>query len=172
VHLLLRAATLPGSEYVLPLLCAEPLRNAGASVARLLGRAGLRPNSDLEEMARGFASLGDLEARQAFVHTVRGIMDIGGQRVSARDRLYLAAAVPTLLIWGERDRMIPAFHGWEAHEAMPGSRYLLYEQAGHFPHRDHPWRFASDLLEFVRSTPPAVVDEDEVRALMRAARGG
>ena len=168
VHLLLRAATLPAAEYVLPLLCAQPLRDAGAGVARLLGRAGLRPGSDLEEMARGFASLGDLEARQAFVHTVRGIMDIGGQRISARDRLYLAASVPTLLIWGEHDRMIPVAHGREAHESMPGSRCIVYEQAGHFPHRDHPWRFAGDLLDFVDSTEPAVVDEGEVRSLMRS----
>jgi pimeloyl-ACP methyl ester carboxylesterase len=167
VHLLLRAATLPAAEYVLPLLCAQPLRDAGGSVARLLGRAGLRPGSDLEEMARGFASLGDLEARQAFVHTVRGIMDIGGQRVSARDRLYLAASVPTLLIWGEHDRMIPVAHGRAAHEAMPGSRCIVYERAGHFPHRDHPWRFAGDLLEFIEGTEPAVVDEDEVRQLMQ-----
>jgi pimeloyl-ACP methyl ester carboxylesterase len=62
--------------------------------------------------------------------------------------------------------MIPVSHGREAHEAMPGSRCIVYE-AGHFPHRDHPWRFASDLLEFVESTAPALVDEDEVRALMR-----
>jgi pimeloyl-ACP methyl ester carboxylesterase len=168
VHLLLRAATLPAAEYVLPLLCAEPLRNAGASVARLLGRAGLRPNRDLEEMARGFASLGDMEARQAFVHTVRGIMDISGQRVSARDRLYLAAAVPTLLVWGARDRMIPVAHGREAHDAMPGSRCIVYEDAGHFPHCDHPWRFAGDLLDFVEATTPAAVDETEVRQLMRS----
>ena len=94
-------------------------------------------------MARGFASLGDMEARQAFVHTVRGIMDISGQRVSARDRLYLAAAVPTLLVWGEHDRMIPVSHGREAHEAMPGSRCIVYEDAGHFPHCTNPWRFAS-----------------------------
>jgi pimeloyl-ACP methyl ester carboxylesterase len=167
VHLLLRAATLPAAEYVLPLLCAEPLRNAGASVARVLGRAGLRPSRDLEEMARGFASLGDMEARQAFVHTVRAIMDIGGQRVSARDRLYLAATVPTLLIWGERDRMIPVSHGRAAQEAMPGSRCIVYEDAGHFPHCDHPWRFAFDLLEFTGATAPAVIDADEVAALMR-----
>jgi pimeloyl-ACP methyl ester carboxylesterase len=167
VHLLLRAATLPAAEYVLPLLCAEPLRNAGASIARLLGRVGLRPSRDLEEMALGFASLGDMEARQAFVHTARGIMDISGQRVSARDRLYLAEKVPTLLLWGEHDRMIPASHGREAHEAMPGSRCIVYEDAGHFPHRNHPWRFASDLLGFVEETSPAVVDEAEVRALMQ-----
>jgi pimeloyl-ACP methyl ester carboxylesterase len=167
VHVLLRAATLPAAEYVLPLLCAEPLRNAGASVARLVGRVGLRPSRDLEEMARGFASLGDMEARQAFVHTVRAIMDISGQRVSARDRLYLAATMPTLLIWGERDRMIPVSHGRAAHEAMPGSQCIVYEDAGHFPHLDHPWRFASDLLEFMDATAPAWVDEAGVRALMQ-----
>jgi pimeloyl-ACP methyl ester carboxylesterase len=169
VHLLLRAATLPAAEYVLPLLCAQPLRDAGASVGRLLGRAGLRPSRDLEEMARGFASLGDMEARQAFVHTVRGIMDISGQRVSARDRLYLAQSVPSLLIWGERDRMIPATHGREAHEAMPGSRLIVYDDAGHFPHCDRPVQFAADLLQFIAETSPAVVDEAAVRSLMRSA---
>ena len=91
VSLLLRSAALPAAEYVLPLLCAEPLRNAGGAVARFFGRVGLRPSYDLEEMARGFASLGDMETRQAFIHTVRGIIDVSGQRVSARDRLYLAA---------------------------------------------------------------------------------
>lgn len=166
VNLVLRSAALPGAEYVLPLLCAEPLRNTGASVARLFGKVGLRPNFDLEEMARGFASLGDMETRQAFIHTVRGIIDMGGQRVSANDRLYLAAEVPTLLIWGERDRMIPATHGRAAHESMPGSRLLLYERAGHFPHRDEPWRFAEDLLEFMDSTAPVKLDRTAVRGLM------
>jgi pimeloyl-ACP methyl ester carboxylesterase len=173
VSMLLRSATLPGAEYVLPLLCAEPLRNAGASAARVLGRVGLRPGPDLEEMARGFASLGDLETRQAFIHTVRSIMDIGGQRVSARDRLYLAAEVPTLLIWGKRDRMIPSDHGRAAHESMPGSRFLLYERAGHFPHLHEPLRFADDLLDFVRTTAPAEVDHRSVRELIQrgAERG-
>jgi pimeloyl-ACP methyl ester carboxylesterase len=166
VSLLLRSAALPAAEYVLPLLCAEPLRNAGGAVARFFGRVGLRPSYDLEEMARGFASLGDMETRPAFIHTVRGIIDVSGQRVSARDRLYLAAEVPTLLIWGERDRMIPAAHGAAAHESMPGSRYLLYERAGHFPHRDEPRRFADDLLEFMETTAPARIDPAAVRGMM------
>jgi len=108
-----------------------------------------------------------MEARQAFVHTVRAIMDINGQRVSARDRLYLAATMPTLLIWGARDRMIPVAHGRAAQEAMPGSRCIVYEDAGHFPHLDHPWRFASDLLEFTDATSPAAVDPAGVRMLMQ-----
>jgi pimeloyl-ACP methyl ester carboxylesterase len=91
--------------------------------------------------------------------------------VSARDRLYLAAEVPTLLIWGQRDRMIPAGHGRAAHELMPGSRFLLYEKAGHFPHRDEPLRFAGDLLEFVGTTEPAEVDPRSVRELIQRGAG-
>src|SRR6476659_10439789 len=56
---LLRAATLPLSEYVLPLLASVRLVNAGASVGGALQRIGMRAGPDLEEMWRGFASLSD-----------------------------------------------------------------------------------------------------------------
>jgi pimeloyl-ACP methyl ester carboxylesterase len=168
---LLRSATLPGAEYVLPLLVAEPIRNAVGAVARALGRVGLRPSPDMEEIATGFARLRDIEARQAFIRTVSGVIDLGGQVVSARDRLYLAEEVPTLLIWGGRDRIIPAAHGRAAHEAMPGSRFLIYEAAGHFPYRNEPWRFTEDLLEFISTTDPAAVDYGSVRQLMARHAG-
>src|SRR5215212_971360 len=103
VHLLLRAATLPGSEVVLPLLASGPLLDAGRWVSRTLGRVGLKAGPDVAEMARGYASLADRDARAAFVHTLRSIVDPGGQRVSARDRLYLASEVPTQIVWGARD---------------------------------------------------------------------
>jgi pimeloyl-ACP methyl ester carboxylesterase len=167
VNLVLRSAALPGAELVLPLLCAEPLRNAGASVAGALRKVGLRPGPDLEEMSRGFASLGDFETRRAFVHTVRGIIDPGGQRVSARDRLYLAAELPTLIMWGDGDRMIPVTHGYAAHEAMPGSRLEIFEGAGHFPHRTFPDRFADVLLDFLETTEAAFLDAERVRDALR-----
>ena len=65
---------------------------------------------------RNFSSLEESGARQAFVHTIRGLIDLGGQRVSAVDRLYLAAELPTLIVWGERDPLIPVRHAHEAHE--------------------------------------------------------
>ena len=71
-------------------------------------------------LARGFASLDNAGSRQAFLHTVRAVIEPGGQRVSARDRLNLAALLPTLIVWGERDSIIPVEHGAAAHEAMPG----------------------------------------------------
>src|SRR6185295_12446594 len=103
VHAILRAAALPGSEWVLPLLCTAGLRDAVDAVARTLGKVGLRAGADLDEMWRAFCSLGDADARQAFVHTLRTIIDPGGQRVHAGDRLYLASEVPTLIVWGEHD---------------------------------------------------------------------
>jgi pimeloyl-ACP methyl ester carboxylesterase len=172
VHLMLRLVALPAAEYVLPLLVAEPLRNAGEAVAAAFGRLGLRAGHDLEEIAAGFASLGDVDARQAFVHTARSIIDIEGQRASARDRLYLAADVPTLLIWGERDRIIPAKHGRAAQQEMPGSRLELFAEAGHFPYKTGPQRFVETLSQFMEDTEPAQLDSDKVRKrlLERASR--
>ena len=170
VHSLLRAAALPGAEWVLPLLCATGVRDAVNGVARFLGRAGVRATSDIDEMWRGFCSLGDADSRQAFVHTLRTIVDPGGQRVNATDRLYLAARMPTLIIWGERDPMIPSAHGRAAHEAIPGSRLEIFPRTGHFPHRDDPRRFVQVLLDFLGSTEPAHVDETEWWTLLRRGR--
>jgi pimeloyl-ACP methyl ester carboxylesterase len=166
VHLMLRLTALPAAEYVLPLLVAEPLRNAGQAVAGFLGRVGLRAGHDLEEIARGFASLGDVDARQAFIHTARSIIDIEGQRVSATDRLYLSEGVPSLLIWGERDPVIPSEHGRAARELMPGSRFELFPDAGHFPHRHDPQLFAETLSDFVADTEPAELTWEGIRDLV------
>jgi pimeloyl-ACP methyl ester carboxylesterase len=100
---------------------------------------------------------------------VRGIIDLGGQRVSATDRLYLASALPTLIIWGERDPLIPARHGYEAHEKIAGSQLEIFPGAGHFPYRDDPQRFAATVLEFVQTTAPMPIDEQYWRRQLRAA---
>jgi len=167
VHPLLRAAALPGAEAVLPWLCTAGRRSV-AAITHVLGRAGLRASTDLEEIWRNFSSLEESGARQAFVQTVRGIIDLGGQRVSAIDRLYLAAELPTLIIWGERDPLIPVRHAREAHARIPGSRLDIFHGAGHFPYRDDPQRFASVLLDFIATTKPNADDEGRWRDRLRA----
>jgi pimeloyl-ACP methyl ester carboxylesterase len=168
VNLMLRAAALPGAEQVIPFLTARWIVSGGRAVGRGLDALGLRLGTDLAGMSEGFLSLSDREARQAFVATVRAVIDAGGQRVNASDRLYLAAEVPTLLVWGERDPMIPAAHGRAAHAAMPGSRLEIFERAGHFPFQDDPERFATVLAEFIAETDPAQMTDDRTRALLRA----
>ena len=72
----------------------------------------------MAEVARGYASLRDAERRAAFLAALRSVVAVGGQRVSAGDRLYLAAGIPVLIIWGARDPIIPVSHGRDAHEAI------------------------------------------------------
>ena len=155
VHMLLRASTLPGSEIVLPLIAHSRILGIGGVVGQLLDRIGLRAGPDLAEMARGYASLGDAEARMAFIHTMRAVLDAGGQRVSATDRLYLTSMLPSLVIWGRRDPLIPAKHADIARELMPGTKVELFDDAGHFPQLHEPFRFARTLIDFVESTEPA-----------------
>jgi pimeloyl-ACP methyl ester carboxylesterase len=167
VNAMLRAATLPGSELVLPMLASSRVLDATSAVGSFLGRLGMRAGPDLEEIWRGFSSLNDVGARAAFIHTLRGIIDAGGQRVNASDRLYLAQRVPTMLLWGERDPIIPAHHGRAAHALIPGSRFETFAGAGHFPHRTEPREFVRVLSDFIESTEPAEVNEDDFRELLR-----
>lgn len=168
VHPLLRSAILPGAGIVLPWLCAEGTRSVVAQATRWFGRLGLRAGADLEGVWQGFASLGDADARRAFLSTVRSILDAGGQRVSASDRLYLAEELPTLIVWGERDPLIPVRHAYAAHEQIPGSRLEVFPNAGHFPYRDDMRRFVEVLLDFCATTQPAELSESRLRERLRA----
>ena len=170
VNFLLRAATLPLSEVVLPFLASTRILDAGRGVGRLFGRLGIRAGTDVAELAKGHASLADAEARSAFVYTLRTIVDPGGQRVDASDRLYLAQHVPFMIVWGERDRIIPVEHGRAAHDLVPSSRLEVFEDAGHFPHVDDPQRFLDVLLDFIDSTEPADVDSKTWREMVQAGR--
>jgi pimeloyl-ACP methyl ester carboxylesterase len=166
VHPLLRAATLPGSEFVLPLLAHQRVLDVASVVPRVLGRIGLRTRPDLTEIARGYQSLSNPQARSAFIHTLRGVIDPTGQRINASDRLYLASKMPSLIVWGCRDRIIPVEHAQPAHEGMPGSRLELFREAGHFPQLDDPLQFARTLEDFLQETEPAQLDADMMRELV------
>jgi len=155
VHPLLRAATLPGAELVLPLIAHSRLHVVGEAIGQALGRLGLELGHDVAEMTRGYASLSDAEARRAFLHTLRAVIDIAGQRVNATDRLYLAQMIPALIVWGRRDPLIPVGHAAVAHRGMPGSRLEIFDGAGHFPQLEQPVHFARVLIDFIESTDPA-----------------
>jgi pimeloyl-ACP methyl ester carboxylesterase len=167
VHPMLRAVALPGAEHVLPLLVSQYVRKAGDGLLGLLGKVRLQLATDYRESWAGLGTLADRDTRRAFVHTVRAVVGIDGQRVSAVERLYLAEEVPTLLLWGEDDSVIPAHHAHEAHERIPGSHLAMIKDAGHFPHRDRPGLFARHLLDFIEETEPAEVDEDRWSRLLR-----
>ena len=168
INALLRAASLPGSELVLPFLVDDRVVAVGRLVGSLLGRVGLRVHTDVGEVLRGHASLSDGEARAAFLHTLRPIVDVRGQRVDATDRHYHAESIPFLIVWGERDPIIPADHGRAAHRLVPNSRLEIFPTAGHFPHLDDPLRFVRVLGDFILTTEPSHDDTARWGKLLRS----
>jgi pimeloyl-ACP methyl ester carboxylesterase len=164
----LRAAALPGADLLIA-ATAGIGRMSAPLVGRGLASIGLRPTVDVAEVARGYGSLADRNRRAAFLATLRSVIDSRGQRVDATDRLYLAASVPVLLIWGSRDPIIPVRHGEHAHEAIPGSRLEIFDGVGHVPHLEAPARFVAALEEFMEETEPAEFDADEWRGRLRYA---
>jgi pimeloyl-ACP methyl ester carboxylesterase len=169
VNLLLRLLTLPGSDFVLPLACTNFVHDAGLTVAGWMSNLGFRPSSHLVQIWESYGSLADPATRTAFLHTLRSVVDQSGQRVSATNRLYLASRVPTMIVWGDNDRIIPVQQGYEAHDAIPGSRLEIFEGAGHFPHCEDPERFVEVLTDFMTSTAPAFLSPAQFQELLQAA---
>jgi pimeloyl-ACP methyl ester carboxylesterase len=170
---LLKLLSAPGSEYVLPLVLTSRLHAVAGSVGRVLGKIGLRGDPLLGEVWATYTRLTDARAQRAFVHTIRAVIDVNGQRVSARDRLYLSAAVPTMIVWGDRDGVIPVEHAHAAHELMPGSRLEIVERAGHFLPVERPEVLARLLRDFIETTEAACPSIDELRETLAAhSRGG
>lgn len=147
---MLRAATVPGAGLVLPFIASGWVRERGEAVGKAMGLVGWHASPDVTEIWRGFTSLGDADTRRAFLATTRSVIDPGGQTVNARDNLRLDVDLPTLVVWGTRDRMIPALHANLAEKVFPGCRVELFERAGHFPHLDEPERFAELLSDFMK----------------------
>jgi pimeloyl-ACP methyl ester carboxylesterase len=165
---ILRAAALPGADLFIG-ATASIGQQAGSLLGRGFGLLGLKPNADLAEVGRGYASLADPERRRAFLATLRAVVDTEGQRVGALDRLYLAESLPLLIAWGDRDPIIPVAHAREAHAALPGSRLEIFAGVGHLPQLERPDHFIAVLERFLAETEPAEFDRDEWRARLRSA---
>jgi pimeloyl-ACP methyl ester carboxylesterase len=165
---LLRAIAAPGSEYVLPVVLTRHVHGAASVVGRVFGGLGLRGDPLLTEVWDSYTRLTDARAQRAFVHTIRSVIDVAGQRVSARDRLYLAEEVPTLIVWGDRDAVIPVSHAHSAHELMPDSRLEVVEGAGHFLPFEQPELLEGLLRDFLSTTTPASVTPERWSEVLAA----
>jgi pimeloyl-ACP methyl ester carboxylesterase len=170
VSWILRLVTLPAAEYVMPVLFPAFARRWGDRVARLADRVGLRSVPAME-IWRSYRSLTDTGGRQAFVRTMRSVIDPGGQSVSAVDRLYLTERVPTLIVWGQKDKIIPISHAYQALEAAPHSRLEIMPGVGHFPQSEDPGGFVEILEDFLRTSPPTIFTTDGHRDRLRRGTG-
>jgi pimeloyl-ACP methyl ester carboxylesterase len=168
VSAVLRAAALPGADLFIS-ATASVGQKVGSALSRGLGAVGMRPAPDVAEVARGYASLADPGRRKAFLATLRSVVGTEGQRIAAADRLYLAEAVPVLIVWGARDQIIPVRHGEDAHRALPGSQLEVFEGVGHLPQLELPGRFLALLERFLAENEAADFDPEEWRARLKTA---
>ena len=167
---LIRAVSTPGFHPAMGLLTLPGVRHAAGMGLRTLARVPSPWTRDLDEVAEIYDSFRDPAARHAIRHVVKAVVDWRGQIVSMADRAYLTQEMPMAVVWGEDDRVIPVSHAESAAELAPGARVRVIPNAGHFPHKDHPQRFARIVHDFVRSTPPATYSRARFRTLLRAGK--
>ncbi|WP_016882357.1 MULTISPECIES: alpha/beta fold hydrolase [unclassified Rhodococcus (in: high G+C Gram-positive bacteria)] len=151
VSVFLKAATLPGSELVLPLLASDRLRRTTENILKHLGRLGLpvQPSRSATETWRSLETVSDKSSRAAFLASTRAVVGLRGQTVSAKQHFSKFESLPSLLVWGGRDKMIPASHAENLRRVVPDSRVEIFPRAGHFPQLDEPELFFRVLDEFL-----------------------
>jgi pimeloyl-ACP methyl ester carboxylesterase len=170
VHPLLRFIAAPNADLLLPIVGAPGARGVGHTLFKLQALLGTDLGRDAEHLLRIFDALPDVSARRAFVRTLRSVVDWRGQAITMLDRCYLTRGMPTLLVWGERDPIIPVRHGQIAHEAMPGSRLEVFRESGHFPHLTQPQLFLEVLESFLASTEASYHSASAWREALRRGR--
>jgi pimeloyl-ACP methyl ester carboxylesterase len=163
---MLRTAALPGMSAALALAAHPRLLGVVWGAGTRLRGLGVRKGAYVQAVARALRPLERPQAREAFLQTLRAVIDVRGQRVSATDRLYLLESMPTMIVWGERDNTIPLEHGRRAHEATPNSRFRTLPGAAHFPHLEEPEALAAVLRDFLDETEPCEMDDAEWGALL------
>jgi pimeloyl-ACP methyl ester carboxylesterase len=155
----LRLLSAPGAELILPVIAPRPVLTVGNKLRTWFGAAGIQSPRGAE-LWNAYSSLSDAETRQAFLRTLRSVVDYRGQAVSALNRLNMAAEMPTMAIWGDQDRIIPVDHAYAAQAARPESRLEVLEGVGHFPHVERPSEVADLIEDFIKTTSqPTDADE-------------
>ncbi len=69
-----------------------------------------------------------------------------------RDRL-ARIACPTLVIWGENDRLVPLRDASAFERLIPDARKIVYRDTGHVPMLERPAQFNADLRAFLEQAP-------------------
>jgi pimeloyl-ACP methyl ester carboxylesterase len=162
----IRAILLPGFHQFATLLNLPGMRAVTRSLLTGLADSGVAALRDLDEVADIVESWRDPKTRRAIRHLVRTCVDLRGQVITMRDRAYLTAAMPMAIVWGADDKVLPVEHAEFVSRLAPDARLEIFDDSGHFPHKDDPERFIEFLTSFIRETRPAVYRRANVRRLL------
>jgi pimeloyl-ACP methyl ester carboxylesterase len=155
----LRLLSAPGAELIMPVIAPPPVLSIGNKLRSWLSGAGIQSPRGAE-LWSAYSSLSDAETRQAFLRTLRSVVDYRGQAVSALNRLHVASELPIMAIWGDQDRIIPVDHAYAAQTARPDSRLEVLEGVGHFPHVERPREVVDLIDDFISTTTQSSETDD------------
>ncbi|HEX2181488.1 MAG TPA: alpha/beta fold hydrolase [Rubrobacteraceae bacterium] len=135
------------SEAAIPLWRTQvgAYQRAWGRATLLFARPWDAPREWLAEQCRLARSPGYLEAH---LTVLRSLVSLAGQREVLLDRLPRLEA-PTLVVWGERDRMFPESQGKEAVARLREGSLELMPDCGHLPHIERPEAFVAALERFL-----------------------
>ncbi len=150
-NLILRLFAMPGAGVVLGMGLNQRSMALLETFRDKVRRWGRAPDFFPDRVMDKIDRLSDPVERHSFLATLRSVVDHTGQRVSALEKLHLSNSVPVLIVWGRRDSIIPLAHGENAHEMLESSTLVVFDDAGHEPHRKDPARFAAALIEWLEA---------------------
>ena len=92
------------------------------------------------------------DSRRTISRVLSSVANLAGAKkdilVLIRDRLN-SITVPTLIVWGKEDRILPLEHGIYGQQQIKGSRLYVFEQCGHVPNLEKPHEFNELVLKFL-----------------------
>lgn len=141
IHPFLRVPTVPGIGTVM----SRPQRATNAFGVRIAVHDRTRRTKALIDEADAFSRLPG--AHRAFVRTLRGIaspftvkeLDVFGEEA----RRFDDAGIPTLVVWGQHDRIFPVRQTKAVRGSMPTAEVKIMDGVGHYPQIDAPDAFAA-----------------------------
>ncbi len=154
----LRLLSAPGAELILPIIAPPPVLSIGEKVRSWFTKMGVESPRGAE-MWSAYSSFGDAETRQAFLRTLRSVVDYRGQAVSALNRLHLRTDMPTMAIWGDRDAVIPVDHAYSVQKTRPDVRLEVLPGVGHFPQVERPMEVVDLIEDFISNQSAADIEQ-------------
>ncbi|NTV01598.1 MAG: alpha/beta hydrolase [Chlorobiaceae bacterium] len=143
-----RVLSMPGVRHIL-----KPIVTRRDIAEKMLAAAVHRLDKVPPDTCRRILEVArDHDAFETVMGLNRNLVNLDLKRTGLRARLH-ELDIPTLIIWGDRDRYMSPKFAEIARREIPGSKLVMIRDCGHSPMLEHPEEFASAIVQFIFSEP-------------------
>ncbi|MEO1304290.1 MAG: alpha/beta hydrolase [Pseudomonadota bacterium] len=87
---------------------------------------------------------------------------MAGERVQATPETMSTIQVPTLVMWGRDDNLVPVSGAQKFADTIDGAQLIIYENIGHLPQEEHAAQSIEDVREFMTEVEWSTVEEEVI----------